>query len=251
MNRNEVFAAGEVARLEPRLAWATLEIGADDVENVQVLVSGSDAEVEDLKISLEGGTLSMEQPSYGLTPRIDLVRWMQVSVRLPRSWRGAVTASTITGPLRARGLEGTDISLETVSGDLRASDIRAIDAKIHTVTGRVLCAALESERLGLRTISGAMQLEGLSARQVRLGTVSGDCLLTFAQPFQSLEGTSVSGDISVNAPMAELALSTRGMASRVSLDGISQSEDAAARVSLTLVTGRAAFFGTAGAQGKA
>ncbi|MBR6030065.1 MAG: DUF4097 family beta strand repeat protein [Clostridia bacterium] len=247
MNRNERFAPDKVARLEIRLAWATLEISADDVDQVQLIVSGTDADVDDLKVSLEGGTLSVEQPSYGLTPRIDLVRWMQIFVRLPRNWRGAVTASTIAGPLRAEGLEGSDLCLETVSGDLRTRNLTAIEAKLRTVTGHILSDGLQAERLGLRTISGSSQVDGIRSRTARFSSVSGSWQLGFAAPFQSLEGASVSGDVCVTAPMDAVHLISHGKSGRVILERMLQREDAPT-VTLTEVAGQAVLIGSAQAE---
>lgn len=245
MNRNEVFRPDEITGMDIRLAWATLEISADDAGEIQVIISGTDAEVEDMQVEAADGRLRIEQPSYGLTPRIDLVRWMQVYVRIPRAWRGQLDASTISGPLRVTGAEGSDLSLSTVSGGLRASGLKAIDMKLHTVTGFILCQDLECEKLGMRTISGTAQLDGVAGARAKVGSVSGDCQITFVRPVKSLDGAFVSGDVCVRLPRMEARLNMRGMASRISVENIAEKEEAEAQISITMVSGHAAVIGTA------
>ena len=50
MNRNESFPALDVSTVTVHLAWASLEMIVDDVEDIQVLVSGDAGDVEDLKL---------------------------------------------------------------------------------------------------------------------------------------------------------------------------------------------------------
>ena len=66
MNRNESFPALDVSTVTVHLAWASLEMIVDDVEDIQVLVSGDAGDVEDLKLLCQEGRLLVEQPTYGI-----------------------------------------------------------------------------------------------------------------------------------------------------------------------------------------
>ena len=44
MNRNEYFPMLEVSSLSVHLAWATLEVRGDSVDQLQVLVSGGESD---------------------------------------------------------------------------------------------------------------------------------------------------------------------------------------------------------------
>jgi len=160
MNRNETFPALSVSTLAIHLAWASLEIIVSDVEDIQLMVSGEDSFVSELKLALTDGCLAVEQPSYGLSIKLKNERWMQVLVRLPRSWKGGVTAGTVSGTLSSRGLTGTDIALSTVSGSLHAESLAGINLTLHTVSGAILASDLAGDSLALRTVSGGVKLSG-------------------------------------------------------------------------------------------
>ena len=126
MNKIETFSPTQITGVEAHLAWASLEVLADDVNELQVMAAGNDKDVSDLRIQEKEGRLVVEQPTYGLSIKLNSERWMQIVIRLPRSWKGALDMSTITAPLRARGISGTDVTLDSVSGDMRAANINAI-----------------------------------------------------------------------------------------------------------------------------
>ena len=108
MNKIETFSPTQITGVEAHLAWASLEVLADDVNELQVMAAGNDKDVSDLRIQEKEGRLVVEQPTYGLSIKLNSERWMQIVIRLPRSWKGALDMSTITAPLRARGISGTE-----------------------------------------------------------------------------------------------------------------------------------------------
>lgn len=236
MNRNEMFPGLLVSTLTVRLAWASLEIVVDDVEDLQVLISGDDSDVADMKVLCENGRLLVEQPTYGLTYKINMVRWMQVFIRIPAAWKGAVEASTIAGPLKARGLAGTDMSFDTVTGDLRVMGLNCITAALRTVSGSVKAENLSGERLSLRTVSGDVAVSGCGFDAYRLSAVSGAVSMDLTQPFDKLEGTTVSGDVRVYAPMEQIDASLRSVSGRIRTSGVSI-QSGAPTASLTSVSG--------------
>ena len=227
MNRNENFALSQVNTLQVRLAWATLEMMVDDVPELQVMVSGDDNDVSDLKISCQDGKLQVEQPTYGLSMKLNTERWMQLFLRIPREWKGAVDAGTIFGMMSVRGLCGTDLALDTVSGDLRAANLQAITLGMKTATGDIQAGGISAEKLTLRSVSGIIKVQDVQAQQVKAINVSGEVTLDFLSPFEKVEGNTVSGNIRVYAPidMADAALSSLNGKLRTS--GVSLQEGAA------------------------
>ena len=51
MNRNEFFQALSITRLNLRLTSAALEICTDDIDDIHVMISGSQLDVESLRIA--------------------------------------------------------------------------------------------------------------------------------------------------------------------------------------------------------
>lgn len=235
MNRNETFPALSVSTLAIHLAWASLEIIVSDVEDIQLMVSGEDTFVSELKLALTDGCLAVEQPSYGLSMKLKNERWMQVLLRLPRSWKGGVTAGTASGRLSVRGLTGTDITLGTVSGSLHAEGLTGINLALHTVSGAILASDLAGDALSLRTVSGGVKLSGCGFGSYRLSGVSSDMDIGMVSPFDLLEGSTVSGDIRVTAPINRADASLRAVSGRLYTEGISIAPDAP-RVALSSVS---------------
>ena len=225
MNRNEFYSVSAVSALDINLAWATLELLSDDVEDIQLLISGNEEDVDELKVSLNDGKITIEQPAYGLTTHITIVRWMQVMVRLPRTWKGVVEASTVAGPLRARGLTGSDLSLTTVSGDLLASDLSAIELHIRTVTGCLNVNTAGAESLKARTVSGDFHLSGGDFRKLRINGVSSDLSLDLSSVFEQMDVSTVAGDIAICAPMRTANISLRSATGRLRTSEVSITDD--------------------------
>ena len=235
MNRNESFPALNVSALNVRLGWANLEIMVDDVEDIQVLLSGDEGEIAEMKVALQEGRLQVEQPSYGISTRIHNSKWMQVIVRLPRAWKGSVDASSVTGGVNVRGVTGTDLNLDTVSGDVRASALTGISLTLHTVAGDILAHDLSGESLSLRTVSGKVRLDGASFVSYRLNDVSGDVALNLAGAFDRLDGVTVTGNVSITAPITRADASLRAISGRLLTEGVSI-DSGGPRVAMSSVT---------------
>ena len=235
MNRNESFPALNVSALNARLGWANLEVMVDDVENIQVLLSGDEGEIAEMKVALHEGRLQVEQPSYGISTRIHNSKWMQVIVRLPRAWKGSVDASSVTGGVNVRSVTGTDLNLDTVSGDVRASALTGISLTLHTVAGDILAHDLSGESLSLRTVSGKVRLDGASFVSYRLNDVSGDVALNLAGAFDRLDGVTVTGNVSITAPITRADASLRAISGRLLTEGVSI-DSGGPRVAMSSVT---------------
>ena len=225
MNRNESFPSS-AASIVVHLAWANLDVYAADIEDIQVLVSGTENEVTDLRIREEAGKLLVEQPAYGLTYKLNNERWMDVILRVPANWRGSLEARTISAPLHVRGIHGTDMLCDTVSGDVMASELTAIDLRLQSVSGAIRGAGMACERLGLRTVSGGAEVLDVAFRQGRVSTVSGNVTIQTPAPFQSLSSTAVSGSLTLHAPLDAADFTLKSVTGRPFTEGVSLRPDA-------------------------
>lgn len=233
MNRNESFPAILVNTLAAHLAWASLDVLVEDVDQIQLFISGAESDVKDLRISCQENKLTIEQPNYGLNLKsLGAERWMQVMIRLPLSWKGEVDLNTISGAMNVRGLAGTDFTLDTVSGELTAGDMQSITATLRTVSGSIKAENLYGEKLALRTVSGDITARACSYDAYRINTVSGQVDMDLDRPFEKLDGISVSGNIRLFAPMDCANATLRSVSGRLLTRGVSiQPEAPEAKVS--------------------
>ena len=225
MNRNESYPASGVAVLDVNLAWATLELVTDSVQEVQLLISGNEEDVDDLRTGLTDGKLTVEQPAYGLTPRIATVRWMQVVVRLPETWKGVIEAGTVAGCLRAVGLTGSDVTLATVSGDLSGANLSAINLRTRTVTGSLNLVNVGAEQGTVRTVSGLMHLHHGDFRQLRINSAASDVDVDLDAAFDRLDVTTVAGDVRIMAPVRMANITLRSATGRLRTNGVSITDE--------------------------
>ena len=236
MSRNERFDPKTVTRIRVGLAWATLELTSDSVANLQLLVAGTPEDVDDLKISLDSGTLSVEQPAYGLSTRINSERWLQVTLRIPEDWKGEITASTMSGPLRARSLAGSDFSVSTISGSLRANELRAMTLSLRTVSGSLNAADLQADSLSLRTVSGSLAAERAEAQKVKVTSVSGDISLSLTESPLRADISSISGDTALDLPAESAKISLRSVSGKLRTAGVTVTDEGPV-ISATTVAG--------------
>ena len=220
MYRNETFRMDDVDRIEASLAWASLEMIHDDIPSIQVMISGDENDVSDLRVELSGRKLSVSQPAYGISPKIISQHWMQVFIRIPAAWKGAITGYTTTAVLNARGLSGTDIHLETVTGDLRASSIDGIALVLRTISGRIQGEGLNGRTLSCRTVTGTVKLSGCAFQEYQLNGMSADQTIELSEGFTSMEGSTVSGDVSIFAPVQAAEITLRAVTGRLRVCGM-------------------------------
>lgn len=226
MERNEHFESGGLSDVVVHLAWAQLEIFADDVEKIQVLAAGDDQSVNDLRIVAKDGALLVEQPQYGLSLNLMEGHWMQVCIRMPRHWQKPLHVNTISGLLSARGLHGSHVALDTVSGDLRAMRLKTQELKLRTVSGDVRAEDLQADTLSVRSVSGNIALDMLQVGTLRCNSVSGEQTYHMSRPFKRMEINAVSGDVIITSPLDTLNVGLRSLSGRVRTEGVTLSEDA-------------------------
>ena len=225
MERNESFATENLNDLVVHMAWAQVEVFADDIERVQVLAAGDENSVRDLRIEQNEDTLLVEQPQYGLSLNITESRWMQVCIRVPKAWDKKLHIFTIGGLLNARGVSGSRIVLDTVSGDVRTSKVMAEELSLKSISGDVRSDRLNAEGVTVRTVSGNITLDDAEAQAYKCTTVSGEIKLKLKAAFTQMDLRSVSGDVTVLSPVKRVNVSMRSINGRVSMNNVEASED--------------------------
>lgn len=228
MNRNEFFQALSLSKLTLRLTSATLEICTDDIEDMHIMISGGKADVEALRIAEASGTLTLEQPvSVTAKSAAASGSWLQIAIRLPRTWKGAIDARTVTGWINIRSVAGTDLSVDTVSGMIMATDLRFITVSARAVTGDVKLNQVHGDKASLFSTSGSLTAMRSSLRAGSASSVTGLITLDLVAPFEELTLNSVTGDLCVDAPITECDAVMRSVSGRIRTSGISLAEGAA------------------------
>lgn len=228
MNRNEFFQALPVTKLTLRLTSATLEVCTDDIEDIHVMISGGKADVEALRIAEASGTLTVEQPVSALAKSAAASgSWMQIAIRLPRTWKGAIDGRTVTGWMTIRSIAGTDLSLDTVSGLIMATDLDFITISARSVVGDVKLTGVRCDRASLFSTSGSLSALATSLRSGSANSVTGVITFDLVAPFEELTLNTVTGDLCVDAPITECDAVLRSVSGRIRTDGISIVEGAA------------------------
>lgn len=226
MNRNEFFQALPVTKLTLRLTSAALEICTDDIDDIHVMVSGADTEASALRITEAAGTLTIEQPVSALAKSATVNSWLQIAIRLPRTWKGAIEARTITGWMTIRSIAGTDLSMDTVSGLIMATELELITISARSVTGDIKLSAVNCESCSLFSTSGSLNAAATTLQKGSASTVTGLIALELLTPFDELTLNSVTGDLCVDAPITECDAVLRSVSGRIRTGGISIVEDA-------------------------
>ncbi|MBQ8554688.1 MAG: DUF4097 family beta strand repeat protein [Clostridia bacterium] len=236
MNRNEFVQALPVTSIAARLIGAVLEVYMDDIDDIHVMVSGDERDVTNLRVQCTADQLLVEQPAASLAKNPVSTSWMQVTLRIPRSWKGSIEARTVSGWMNIRGVNGADLAMETVSGMLMASDVSFIAASIRSVTGDIKITGLTAERCSLSSTSGSVLAAATSLRSGSANTVTGGVTLSLTEPFEEISANSVSGDIRIEAPIDACDAVLRSVSGRIRTSGVSIVEGAA-KVRATTVAG--------------
>lgn len=221
MNRNEFFQALPITKLHLRLTRAALEICTDDIEDVHVMASGSQADVDALRISVSADTLTVEQPLSLRKKASAPSSWLQIVIRLPRSWKGAVNARTISGWMNIRSLAGTDLALSTITGTILATDLNFMTAAVRTVTGDVKLCQVICDRCSLFSAAGSLSALDVQLKKARAATLTGTVTLALPAPFEALALASVTGDLCVDAPIILCDGALRSLSGRIRTEGVS------------------------------
>lgn len=237
MERNHTFSHAGIDRARLKLTWAQLEIITTKAEDFQLIVSGDDESVEELRIENEGGQILVAQPQLGYAKEIlPRRRWLQICLRVPAGWHGDVDADTVSGPISARDLTGGDLSLSTISGALNVRNLHGALLWLHTVSGAIAGALLYAGRCNLRSVSGDIALTEVKADTVKLFTVSGDAMLALLPGKVTLDGQSVSGNFVVETE-GPVRASLHSLSGQYLLDDTLSTGDGGINITVSSVSG--------------
>lgn len=236
MERNECFDALAVTSMTLRLGWASAEIAVDEVSAVEVLITGEDDAVEDVKVAFTHGRLLIEQPFRGLLASPRKPKLLDVLVRVPQGWKGAVNASTTSGTLTTGGLSGSDLSFRTRSGALSATDLEALTISLRTGRAPISARSLFCDKLALHTCAGAVSCHDAALQQLRIGSLSGHTEVTLTAPFAVLRSTTLLGDVCVASPTEEVSIRPRTLLGRLRTRGVAL-QDAGVKAHFTSFSG--------------
>ena len=95
-------------------------------------------------------------------------------------------------------VEADELTVNTASGDLSLLAANSGSVKLSTASGDIECRG-DAKRITMNSASGCVEYSGY-ADQIQVKTASGDCDLSLDNCPNSLDVTSVSGDVEVRLP---------------------------------------------------
>ena len=230
MNSRNSFFSLTITQLVIHLTGALLELYADDTQEIQVMASGDHHDMKAVSLAQNGDTLTLEQSAAALSPLPLSARWLQVTVRIPRTWKGRVEIRTTSGSVHVRGLQVSDLSVESLSG------FSSLSLKVKNGSGDIAGSDLSGQDCSLFTTTGMLCLERLAFLNISLSSVSRGAMLSFAEMFSTFKGGSVAGGISLEIPGAQCDAILRSVSGRLLTDGVSI-VDGAPSVRVTTASG--------------
>jgi DUF4097 and DUF4098 domain-containing protein YvlB len=216
--RRETFPESGPLRVDLSLPAGEIELEAvptgETVVELEV-VRGSEAAVDEARVELRGGEL---------TVKVDH-RNAEVRLRLQVPEGSALKAKTASGDVRARGRLG-DTDLKSASGDVQLDAVGSLQAQIASgdlevgqVAGdaRVDSASGDVE-LGeagggvtVRTASGDQQVRSVAEGKVELASASGDIRVGIKQGSRLwVDARSMSGDVTSELEVGDEAPGEEG-----------------------------------------
>ncbi|MCL1796562.1 MAG: DUF4097 domain-containing protein, partial [Clostridia bacterium] len=193
MERNACFSQ-TVKHIRGKMTWAQVEVVSGAHGEVQLLASGDDESVQELRIEFDNEELTLSQPQLAfakeLLPR---TRWLTVLLRIPSSYKGCLEIDTISGMILANGITGDTIKLSTISGGVHAKRVEAAALRLHSVSGAVAVGGVIAPKLRVRTVSGEIAIGGAAFATAKITNVSGESSLSVHKGGMSLELQSISG----------------------------------------------------------
>lgn len=245
MNRNEFLEALPLSHLVLKLTGASLDIAPDDsIDYISVLASGTDGDVNALKLFTTGNRLLVEQPAISRQYKPADSRWLQVTIRLPASWKGRFDIRTVTGCITAHGLRGTELALETGSGRISASSMHFISAEIRTGSGDARLTDVCFENAGLHTASGTITVQDCAIAKCTVTLRSGHASLDYHAPFDAIQANSVAGNLDVAAPITACSIQAHTSSGRVSTISLEHDESAGSFVDFSSLSGNLSITST-------
>lgn len=236
MEPRSTFAALPITQIILHLTAAAVELYVDDITDIQIMAAGDSRDMAAITQSCGADTLTLEQSATTLVPSPGSARWLQVTVRIPRSWWGKVDIRTTSGSVTLRGLKLSDLTVETLAGAVSLTDITCQTMKARSMAGAIWGESLSAREGSFTATAGSIRLQALAFRTLSTSTVGQAIALHFSEMFTSLKAASVSGDICVELPSDKVDAALRSVSGRIYTTNVSLMKDAAS-IRATTVSG--------------
>ncbi len=236
MEKNTSFALDQVQKIVVKVAWPQLEVDFDNGTDIRVFIAGDDTSVPQMQVGLMNEVFSIEQPQYGLWKNYRIGSWMQIMLKVPKSYAHAVHISTVSGDCIVRGFAGDTLDINTVNGKLIVNQVQSNTLMLDSVNGSLTARDIVCDTLKSKTVNGAFVYENMQAKRVRASAVSAAQQYELVEGFESLDITSVSGNIDILQPHANLDVKVHAIAANVFYDDINLSEEGIP-VRINVITG--------------
>ena len=256
------YEKSEAEKIDVSLGWGQVTFTAEPIEKLQVIATGDEESVKELRIFHENNEVFIQQPQYGLTVNINSTKWLEVLVRIPEGWEIDVEARTVGGVINVKNLSGEQLCFDTVSGNIVASDITCEERKmktisgdirgknftadevaLRTVSGDIKVGGITGDELNIRTISGTVAVEQIAYEEIAATSVSGKFVLGCVKIFKQCDCNTVSGDFSLYVPVKKVHIIHRGLRGNVRTEGVDETGEGA-KVKVTSVTGDLSIIST-------
>ena len=224
MNRNETFSATETHTIQMDMVRASISVQTCEADEIRLMVSGDDESVGLLHLEWSEGKLSLSMPIRDRVPNLMSPAWMQIVLRLPRSWKGGMELHSQSGAVSVTDFSGTDLIISTVSGHIRAERILCITTDLHSISGILLLEQANIEEIKLSTISGNILATEVSCDRMHISTVSGSTELNLSTGFTELTGNAATGDTHISVPLSEVNATLMSVTGRILTRNISIQE---------------------------
>lgn len=109
-----------------------------------------------------------------LQPGSEAEQKMEYEIFLPA--RVGITVRANTGPIRVKGLRGSEVVLDGDSSQVEVHEVEAAGQHLHvrTVSGNIALGNVSSAHMEIRSLSGDVSLENVSGPKVQVTTTQGD-----------------------------------------------------------------------------
>jgi putative adhesin len=219
------FHTPDLRRLEITIPAGAVRVETVDGDESLVVVEGDDRLVENTRVELRGGVLSVEfegkRNLFGITIAIGDFSFggsrLEVRAQVPhgtdvelataaadmtvRGRIGALDAKTASGDVHVIGEIERDAVLKTVSGDVTLAEVGG-ELRVQSVSGDLTTAGIGGSVVS-KSVSGDVRIGSVREGHASLQSVSGDIEVGVA-PGTSIDvdAGSVSGELSSEVPLA-------------------------------------------------
>jgi DUF4097 and DUF4098 domain-containing protein YvlB len=164
-----VAAPGASVSLTNDIGPVTIRYG----EGHKIVVK-SKANSNKVEVDAEQKGNRFEIRTHILQPSSEEEQKVEYEVFLPA--KVGITVRANSGPIRVKGLRGSEIILEGESSPVEVHEIEATGQHLHvrTVSGNITLGNISSAHLEIRSLSGDVSLENVSGPKVQVTTTQGD-----------------------------------------------------------------------------